>query len=211
MGRDGVSVASRARRSQEERSAATRKRLLDATVECLSEVGYARTTTTEIAERAGVSRGAQLHHFPTKGDLVTTAVEHLFERRMEEFRSVFEALPAGVDHTAAAVDLLWSIVSGPTFHAWLELVVAARTDDDLRKTVAEIGRRFSDSVDRTYRELFPAVTGANPLLDLGPIFTFAMLQGLALDKISGTDESKIAVLLNLLKGLAAMAIPDGRG
>jgi AcrR family transcriptional regulator len=203
-----VNVTKLPRRTQEERSASTRTRLLDATIECLSDLGYARTTTTEIAERAGVSRGAQLHHFPTKAELVTTAVEHLFEKRTEEFRRVFATLPASVERTAAAVDLLWSIVSGSTFHAWLELVVAARADAELRKTVAAIGRRFAENVDRTYRELFPAAAGANPFLDLAPIFTFALLQGLALDKISGADESKIAMILSLLKGLAAMAIPD---
>src|SRR5689334_3422116 len=196
------------RRTQEERSAATRGRLLDATLSCLSELGYARTTTTEIAERAGVSRGAQLHHFPTKTELVTTAVEHLFERRTEEFRKAFATIPAGVDRTAAAVDLLWSMVSGPTFYAWLEIVVAARTDPELRPTVSAIGRRFGETIDRTHRELFPAVS--NPFFELAPMFTFGLLQGLAVDKISGADETKIAMVLNLLKGIAAMAIADAQ-
>jgi AcrR family transcriptional regulator len=197
------------RRTQEERSATTRARLLDATIECLSDLGYARTTTTEIAERAGVSRGAQLHHFPTKAELVTTAVEHLFERRTEEFRKAFATIPAGVDRTAAAVDLLWAMVSGPTFYAWLELVVAARTDPELRPTVSAIGRRFSEAIDRTHRELFPAVS--NPFFDLAPMFTIGLLQGLAVDRIAGTDEAKIVMVLNLLKGIAAMAVVDPKG
>jgi AcrR family transcriptional regulator len=203
-----ASITRLPRRTQEERSAATRARLLDATIDCLSDLGYARTTTTEIAERAGVSRGAQLHHFPTKAELVTTAVEHLFERRTEEFRKAFATLPANVDRTAAAVDLLWSMVCGPTFYAWLELVVAARTDPELRATVSAIGRRFADTIDRTHRELFPSVS--NPFFELAPMFTFGLLQGLAVDKISGTDETKIVMVLNLLKGIAAMAIPDSR-
>jgi AcrR family transcriptional regulator len=196
------------RRTQEERSATTRARLLDATIECLFELGYARTTTTEIAERAGVSRGAQLHHFPTKAELVTTALEHIFEKRTEEFRKAFATLPFGIDRTAAAVDLLWSMVSGPTFYAWLELVVAARTDPEIRPTVEAIGKRFGENVDRTYREIFPGAVGANAFLDLAPMFTFALLQGLALDKISGADEVKVVTVLSLWKGLAAMAIPD---
>jgi|GraSoiStandDraft_44_1057316.scaffolds.fasta_scaffold333543_2 AcrR family transcriptional regulator len=197
------------RRTQEERSASTRARLLDATISCLSELGYGRTTTTEIAERAGVSRGAQLHHFPTKAELVTTAVEHLFEKRTEEFRKAFATLPAGIDRTAAAVDLLWSMVSGPTFHAWLELVVAARTDAELRKTVSAIGKRFGDNVDRTYRELFPGAPAASPFFDLAPMFTFGLLQGLALDQMSGGEEAKIVMVIGLLKGLAAMVFPEG--
>ena len=64
------------RRTQEERTAAMRERLLNATVECLYELGYAKTTTTAIVERAGVSRGAQLHHFPTKADLAIAHNAH---------------------------------------------------------------------------------------------------------------------------------------
>src|SRR5215468_6574679 len=70
-------------RTQEERSAAMRERLLDATIDCLVEYGYSGTTTTRVAERAGVTRGAQVHHFPTKTDLVTAAVRHLATKRAE--------------------------------------------------------------------------------------------------------------------------------
>ena len=127
-----TATVARPRRTQAARSAATRAHLLNATIECLSELGYAGTTTTEIADRAGVSRGAQLHHFPTKAELVITAVDHLFTRRHEEFVAAIAALPAGADRAEAAIDLLWKMVSGPTFFAWLELAVAARTDPDLR-------------------------------------------------------------------------------
>ncbi|MEA2623997.1 MAG: hypothetical protein QOD06_42, partial [Candidatus Binatota bacterium] len=121
-----VAALPKIRRTQGERSASTRSRLLDATIDSLAELGYAGTTTTVIAERAGVSRGAQLHHFPTKAELVTTAVEHLFQRRNQEFRTAMAKLPPAVDRAEAAVDLLWAIFSGPTFYAWLELVVAGR-------------------------------------------------------------------------------------
>ncbi len=194
-------------RTQEERSAATRGRLLDATIECLSELGYARTTTTEIAERAGVSRGAQLHHFPTKAELVTSAVEHLFEKRTEEFRRALAGLPESIDRGAASVDLLWSMVSGPTFYAWLELLVAARTDPELRKTVTEISARFGENVDRTHRELFPAHAASSPFFAIAPTFTFALLQGLALDRILGEDDPRLGAVLEALKALSALIMP----
>ena len=71
------------RTPQAERTRATRLRLMEATVECLVELGWAGTTTTIVSERAGVSRGAQLHHFPTKQDLVVSAVAYLMDRRRE--------------------------------------------------------------------------------------------------------------------------------
>src|SRR5258707_3556139 len=130
------------RRTQEERSAATKGRLLDATLECMAELGYARTTTTEIAERGGVSRGAQLHHFATKAELVTEAVEHLFERRDQEFREAFAKLPADPSRSPAAVDLLWSMVAGPTVHASLELVVSASNREQLRPKLPAVPSCF---------------------------------------------------------------------
>ena len=79
---------------QQDRSRLTQRRLLDATVECLIEVGWAATTTTLVADRAGVSRGAQLHHYPTKATLVLAAVEHLIQRRGEELEAEAATLPA---------------------------------------------------------------------------------------------------------------------
>ena len=195
------------RRTQEERSAATRARLLDATIECLDQLGYSGTTTTEIAERAGVSRGAQLHHFPTKAELVTTAVEHLFRRRDAEFRAAFRNLPEGTDRDRAAIDLLWSMVSGPTFHAWLELVVAARTDAHLRDTVAAITRRFVENVGRTFHELFPAPERPNAFFEIAPTFAFAVMEGLALGQIVLDDEERRTQVLDLLKALTGLAFP----
>src|SRR5262245_38860925 len=147
-------VTERVRRTQAERSASTPTRLPDATLECLCDLGYARTTTPEIARRAGLSRGAQLHHFPTKAELVTSAVEHLFERRHQEFRAAFARVPAGADRYAAAIDILWSMVSGPTFHAWLELAVASRTDPELRRAIQALTGRLRDLIAETFRELF---------------------------------------------------------
>src|SRR5438105_7100797 len=113
------------RQTNEERSAQTRAKVLDATVDCLIELGYAGTTTTLIAERAGVSRGAQLHHYPTKAELVSAAVDHLAERLGEDLRDKLAQLPPDGDRASAAIDLLWSRFSTPFFPAWLELWVAA--------------------------------------------------------------------------------------
>lgn len=202
-----TAVVTKIRRTQEERSTAMRARLLDATVDCLFELGYANTTTTEIAKRAGVSRGAQLHHFPTKAELVTTAVDHLFARRTEEFRAAFTTLPAKANRGKAAIELLWSMVSGPTFYAWLELMVAARTDPELRATVSAMAQRFVETVQRTFHELFPRPATPGPLFDIAPAFAFALLQGLALDGMLRKGDPRMGEVLAALKALASVAIP----
>jgi len=138
------------RRTQEERSAETRARLLDATLESLIEFGYARTSTTAVCARARLSRGAQLHHFPTKADLVIAAVAHLARRRADELRR--EVVQGGSDgeRLARALDAIWASFSGPLFLAALELWVASRSDAELRASLV----RFERQVGRAMAALF---------------------------------------------------------
>lgn len=146
-GHDGR-VTSTARVPQEERTRAMRLRLLEATVECLVERGYSGTSTTLVSERAGVSRGAQLHHFPTKNDLVVAAVEHLTEMRGAELAAAVDKLPSGGRRTSAVLTMLGDHFSSPVFTAALELWVAARTDDVLLAAVGPLEQRVGREVHR---------------------------------------------------------------
>lgn len=127
------------RRTQAERTAGTQAKLLDAAIECLVELGFAKTSTQEIARRAGVSRGAQLHHFPTKESLVTAAVGHLVEKRLAE---ILETDP----DPERGVEVLSEAFSGPLFYAALELWVAARTDSALHEAMLPLERRVSEAI-----------------------------------------------------------------
>src|SRR5919198_6158772 len=103
------------RQRQADRSRETKRKLMAATVDCLVERGWTGTTTTLVAERAGVSRGAQLHHYRTRDELVTAALEHLAERRVEEIRRRAAELPNGEARTAAVLDMLTTFYTGPLF------------------------------------------------------------------------------------------------
>jgi AcrR family transcriptional regulator len=127
----------RPRRTQEQRSSETRTRLLDATIDCLVQYGYAGTTTPRVAEMAGVTRGAQVHHFGSKNDLVLAALKHLAARRTAAAVSEVSDLTAGNDPLGAVLDLLWDLHAGPIFIATVELWVAGRTDPALGREVAK--------------------------------------------------------------------------
>jgi AcrR family transcriptional regulator len=129
------------RTPQGERTRAMRARLLEATVDCLVERGFAGTSTTLVSQRAGVSRGAQLHHFPTKNTLVVAAVEHLTEVRGAELRAAAAVLPRGAHRTRAVLQMLADHFTSPVFSAALELWVAARTDPALLEAVEPLERR----------------------------------------------------------------------
>jgi AcrR family transcriptional regulator len=126
---------------QEERTRAMRQRLLEATVDCLVEHGWSGTSTTLVSQRAGVSRGAQLHHFPTKNDLVVAAVEHLSELRGEELRQAARRLPTGKRRTRAVLEMFADHFTSPVFTAALELWVAARADEVLHAAVVPLEQR----------------------------------------------------------------------
>ena len=154
---DGRVPAVTVRVPQEERTRAMRARLMEATVELLVERGFAGTSTTLVSERAGVSRGAQLHHFPTKNDLVVAAVEHLTEVRGAELAAAAErGLPRGARRTRAVLALLADHFTSPVFTAALELWVAARTDASLRAAVVPLEQRVGRQTHRMTVELLGA-------------------------------------------------------
>lgn len=195
---------------QEERSAATRARLLQATFDCLVELGYARTSTPEILKRCGLSRGAMLHHYPTRADLVSEAVDYVLQRQLDEFEAAFTGLPAETDRAAWAIEQLWRSFSGPSHYAWLELVVAARTDPALREKVREVIAHFEDGVRRLYRDIFPRSGSIDEIYRRTPQFAFAVLTGLSVAGIY-QDAERIDKGVESLKQLATLVDDLYRG
>ncbi len=201
---------------QEERSAETRRKLLDATLECLHEFGYAGTTTPEIARRAGVSRGAQLHHYPRKRELVVSALEHVFTLRLEQFRRAAVELPVGREaRVNALIDLLWPAFRGASFYAWLELVVASRTDEALRAAVRDASRRFADGVGEILAAIFGLDEGAQGPAGAIEFVIFGLLETLAIEHAlrdaEGADRAEFDAAIGFLKTLANFVVAQSTG
>ena len=178
-----------ARIPQEERTRAMRARLLEATVECLVERGWSGTSTTVVSQRAGVSRGAQLHHFPTKNALVLAAVEHLSEARGAELRSAAETLPVGPRHIRAVLGILAGHFTSPIFTAALELWVAARTDAQLLAAVGPLEQRLGRDVHRLTVDLLgvdESRPGARELVQA----TLDLVRGLGLANTISDDRRR---------------------
>jgi AcrR family transcriptional regulator len=201
------------RRTQAERTAATRAALLEATVDCLVTQGFGGTTTTEVAHRAGVSPGALLHHFPAKADLLCAAVGHVFEVRRAEFRKAMANLRPDADRAEAGIDLLWSMFSGPAFVAWLELWMAARCDPALAEAVVRLDREFLAASRAVFSELFAEEVTADPdLARVGLGLLFSLLGGLALSRlVPGYEPVPAADVLTAFKMLVRTALPAPNG
>jgi AcrR family transcriptional regulator len=192
---------------QQVRSRATQMRLLDATVDSLVERGWSGTTTTAVAQRAGLSRGAQLHHYPTKTALVIAAVEHLTQRRAGELRSEAAALPDGSRRLDLVIDMLAAAFTGPLFIAALELWVAARTDPELRDALVPLEARIGREMHQLTVELL-GVDERTPGVREAVQATLDLLRGLGVANLLTDDSTRRRTLLAAWKKhLAAMLAP----
>lgn len=178
--------------TQAERTANTTEKLLDATVALLIERGYRNTSLPEVCKRAGVSRGAQLHHYPTKEALVAAAIEHLLVRRVRELGDRLAAASersSGVFDLGEAASNLWSIYTGDTFYAWLELVVAARTEPELQSMLAAVDKRFAERAEQLCQKfLMPHVADQEEIAATARLI-LAIFDGLATHRILSRDDA----------------------
>jgi AcrR family transcriptional regulator len=167
---------------QQRKSAQTRIGILEAAIDCLAVHGYARTTTQLIAETADISRGAMLHHYPTKGALIEAIIAYCFYKRMQMLtdgvRNISEMQRV---QEFAGLEILWRSFFTREHRAYLELNIAARTDPEVRESFTPQARRFS----RIWREngvaTFPEWAGDPERLARASDLTEAVLEGLALN------------------------------
>ncbi|MFI0355711.1 TetR/AcrR family transcriptional regulator [Actinomadura sp. 9N407] len=196
------------RRTQVQRRTETQRRLLDATADALADLGWSGLSTTEVSRRAGVSRGAQQHHYPTKMALVAAALEHLLDRLRSEYEQSFAALPHDRRDVAAALDLFWETLRKPPAMALLELALAGRTDEDLRGLSVDLSERVVQIVKEVFHDLFPE-TLPEDLVDTLIRGLFALLVGLSLqNSLDGDANGHQAAVLAQLKDFARLLIPD---
>jgi AcrR family transcriptional regulator len=199
-------VTEAAHRTQAQRREQTRTALLDATIDCLVDVGYARTSVQEICARAGVSKGAVQHHFTAKAELMAAAVEHLTTKLRHQLAASLDELPSGGTGVAAAIDLLWTGYSGTLSTAVTELWVAARTDPELRAAIRPVDR----ALGRATLEHVTQVAGELPPERAEMLFwlTVNLTRGLALDAELGGDPNRRRQLLDEWKRIAVLLYQD---
>lgn len=172
------------------RALATRSKLLDATVQCLCEVGYAGTTTTTVARRAGVSQGGLYKQFGSKQHLMAATTEHLFGDLIEQFRRAFAKGAVGKDPARRALEELWKVFLAPELYAVMELYIRARTDQDLKRALVPVLERHRANLLTEARALFPEASQENPRFDAGVDAVLSAMQGAAMTAGVMTDLSR---------------------
>ncbi len=196
------------RQPRQDRSRATRARLLESAIGCLAELGWGRATVAVIAERAGVSRGATQHYFPTREDLFTAALEHMAEVRLAEIKREAARLPAGSAHrTKDVVGLLVRLYTGPLFRAALQIWAAASASDFLRGLVLPLEARLGREAHKAAIELLNAdesVPGVHEAVQA----TLDLARGLGLaDTLADDSRRRDRVIAQWAAMLDAVVVP----
>jgi AcrR family transcriptional regulator len=194
------------RRTQRERRAETRARLLAATQAALVERGYAGATTTEVCRRAGVSQGALFKHFASKSELLAATAEQLFGGLIGAYRDEMPNLAGVQDRAAAAVQLLWGVFEDARLLAAIELYGAARTDRELARRLAPVAERHGENLRQLARELFPEAAARNPDFDALVAVVVQAMQGATLGSLASGDRRAFAPMLALLTDLVRKTV-----
>jgi AcrR family transcriptional regulator len=191
-------------RTQQQRREETVARLLDASIESIVEVGYARASAAVIARRAQVSDGALFRHFPTMGDFMAATAHEVMRRQLDLFTKQVAAIPADRPALEAALSILRDVTGNATNAVMYELLVAARTDEKLRATLQNVLTEYAANIHDVARVLpgadqFPEETFAALVAILTNVFDGAALVRAVLPQ-PDIEAKRIQVLAALLGG-----------
>ena len=189
------------RPTRQKRSARTQQKLIDATIECLIDVGLAKLTTTEVCRRAGTSQGSIFKHFPSKAALVSSSIAVLYDQLIDDYQEAVMAIAPGTNLVDGCVDALWALFQTPKLLAVYDLHVAARTDEVLREVVAPMERAHRARIRDVAAQIFPLAL-ENPNFLRGIELVINCVQGAAVGSMALREPE---VLDELIAGLKTVA------
>jgi len=187
---------------QAQKSAKTRRAILEAAIQCFIDRGYAQTTTSLIAEYAEVSRGAMMHHFPSRKAVLKATIKYLHKKRLTEYRKMMEAvkLPSGVmskENIAQLVTEAWKYVNLPSSMAYQEILMASRTDQELKQVLEPQEKDFEKSYFDAIQRLFPSWEGRKDVEIVHDAAMF-MLTGMMLSHMKSNKKQRTKQLMEFL-------------
>ena len=190
---------------QAEKSAITRLAILEATIQCLLELGYANTTTALIANYAGLSRGAMMHHFPSRMSVMRAVVDYLHQLRLQEYLDLMVDIDdpqRTLTHEVIrkSVEAAWLYVNLPSFLAYQELLSASRTDAELRQVIDPVEKDFEKQFLDTAKAVFPHWQNLSRLEGAHDMVQFLM-KGMALSHMSVRKKARAKRVMTYLTAI----------
>jgi len=201
-----LATSSTGRRTQSERRASTQAALLEATVQTLRELGYAKTTTTEIVARAGVSQGALFRYYPTKEALLSAAATALCASLFPRFRAAMKTTrKKGSDEVEHLVRGLWRVFKSDEVRVLHELYAAAPNEPGLKEALVPVLVAHRAQTFEVAREILPSL-GDAPQFEAAADLVLAAMTGAALMTLGDSDRKREDAFLDSLVGSARVAL-----
>jgi len=190
---------------QAEKSSMTRSAILEATIQCLLELGYANTTTALIANYAGVSRGAMMHHFPSRISVMRAVIDYLHVLRLQEYRDLMSDIDDPQSQLTdkairESVEAAWRYVNLPSFMAYQEMLAASRTDAELRQIIEPVEKDFEKQFLNTVKAVFPHWQNLARLEGAHDMVQFLM-KGMALSHMSVRKNARAKRVMTYLTAI----------
>jgi AcrR family transcriptional regulator len=196
------------RRTQAERSEETRTRILKAAANLIRKRGYARFRTAEVAEEAGLSRGAQLHHFPTKDSLVVATLEYVFEQAQALSRRRASAVNRPRDLIEAVIEDAREFFFSEHFMVAIDIVLSTSTDQSVRKQVLDISRKARRPVETAWTGALAASGVPSQLASDIVALTLSLVRGMALRTLWDNDPKWFDELFSLWRQMIKVFLSD---
>ncbi len=197
---------------QAQKSAMTRDRILEATIESFINLGYTNVTTAKVASTAHVSRGAMLHHFPSKTELIQAAVEYLHDKILQDYTNRVNKIPKtlkGKARRRAGLDAYWKHLTGDLFVAYHELCIAGRNDKELKNILKASSIEFDKHVYESNAVLFAEWRDRGDRFQLAMDVTKFMMEGMAVGELVVNRKERIKTLLDYLADRLEEIFQDG--
>ena len=196
------------RRTQAERSQETRTRILKAAANLIRKRGYARFRTAEVAEEAGLSRGAQLHHFPTKDSLVVATLEYVFEQAQVLSRRRASAVNRPRDLIEAVIEDAREFFFSEHFMVAIDIVLSTSTDQSVRKQILDISRKARRPVETAWTGALAASGVPGQLASDIVALTLSLVRGMALRTLWDNDPKWFDELFSLWRQMIKVFLSD---
>ena len=199
---------------QAQKSAMTRDRILDAAINCFVELGYTNVTTAKVASSAGVSRGAMLHHFPSKTELIQAAVEYLHDKLLQDYTQRVSGIDSslkGKDRRRAGLEAYWEHLTGDLFVVYHELCVASRTDPELKSILENSQQLFEQHVRESNTVQFEEWNDRGDRFLLAMDVTKFLMEGMAAGQLMTDRDERVNRLIGYLSDRLEEIFEDGEG
>ncbi|TQV73439.1 TetR/AcrR family transcriptional regulator [Exilibacterium tricleocarpae] len=196
------------KRTQQERSAQTRRKVIEAVIDSLYEVGYYSSSTQEICDRALLSKGGLYRQFTNRTTLMVATADYAYAKLVEKFKRRFTRRPVAADRIADGLELIRSNYKTREYHAVLELIVASRTDSVLRAGLKPIIKNNMKTILTLAKDLFPVAARDNPQFDAVIYMLVHEFQGEAIDNILYSSPKRARQRTDFLAAIAKRELLD---